>query len=498
VVEEVPIDYSQFRKPEDIEALVSAIRKSMRTDRPVMVREGSVPVVKHIGYRVYRQGENKWSIEFFDSKDNVNLSQRPWKIKEMNFDEVFRAVNNGIPQVSLSVANDAAESLYSDLKFIADRPADDLIFGQVVSHFEKIVNDYERANDLTGAIHLSTELMRRLETLNNASGVAKLGSRIATMYEKQNRVAESAQLRKEVFPKLLSSGDFQAARDFLDTSLDLFTAKSKNYLDAAQLSNDFVTVALKRRKDLVLAVKYIKMASEFYKQANLPLAQADHDLRYGRIILQLLKGQEPPGYFEASEEVPKVIQEEKEDKKGKKDKKDKKEKVVTSKAVEKEVMTFDEDPFAEPAVEEKMAVGVAEKETKKAKPKSASPSPTAATAGFPGAERFELRAESLKSIVEATVQLFLDAVNVYESRRDRYEVLETVTDVVLLYRRYEMLAQETVFARRGVELLQSYGQADRALKLGLQMYEKLMAAVENVTPGLEFFNEVIKLYYAEN
>jgi hypothetical protein len=483
--EEAPIDYSQYKKPEDIESLIEVVKKSLGTDRPIMVREGKITSLKDIGYRIFRQGESTWSMEFFNQKSNAILTQRPMKLKQVNFDEVFRVVNNGIPQITLSAVNDAAEGTYNDLKLVAERPADDLIFNQVINHFEKVINEYEENKDTKGAINLTEGLMRKLENLNNASGVAKFGTRLARLYEKQDKFPDSAKLRQKIFPDLLNSGDFQATREFLDDSLELFTNKLNRFLDAAQMSLEFGDRVLKKKKDLLLGLQYIKEASISYKKANLPVAQADHNLKYAKLYLQFLFGDEPVDYFEED-----IVEEDSSDT------------VVKSAEKDSASFSFEENPFAmeveEETVEDSREIyrktdTKIESKTKKDKKK-----PSKEEDKFPGALRFDLRPESIQNIISTTVGLFQEALSIHELRKDRFEVLENITDIILLYRSYSLLDQEVIFARKGVDILAQYGQSDRALKLGIQMIDKLLKDVEYVTPALEFFNEVIKLYYAES
>ncbi|OLS27512.1 MAG: hypothetical protein HeimC3_02910 [Candidatus Heimdallarchaeota archaeon LC_3] len=492
VEEEAPIDYSQFRKPEDIDALINVVKRSLGTDRPIMVREGKVAGLKNIGFRIFRQGENIWSMEFFKQKDNSILTQRPMKLKEVNFDEVFRVVNNGIPQITLSAVNDAAEGVYNDLKLVADRPADDLIFNQVVNHFEKVIIEHEDSKDLKGAIKLTEGLMKKLEELESASGVAKFGTRLAKLYEKQNKFPDSAKLRQDIFPNLLNSGDYQASREFLDDSLDLFTNKLNRFLDAAQMSLEFGDRVLKKKKDLLLGLQYFKEASINYKKANLPVAQADHNLKYAKLYLQLLRGEESPDFFDLDPDLNESSK--KED--------------TTTVVNEVTSFSFEEDPFAVPAEDEGESKDETELEKKeidqktdqiqKEKSKSKKDKEKKEVDKFPGSKRFDLRPESIEKIVNSIVEFFLEAISIHEARKDRFEVLESITEVILQFRSYSLLDQEMIFAKKGVGLLSQFGQEDRALKLSLQMTDKLLSDSEYITPGLEFFNEAIKLYYSKN
>jgi hypothetical protein len=110
--EELPVDFDQFTKPEHIEPLLQEIKKILaKSNKPVMVMEQKIDPMPKVGFKVFRKGET-WSLDFYSVKDGKILSQRPAKLKAINSDEIFKAVNNGIPQVTLTEVSDAADYIY--------------------------------------------------------------------------------------------------------------------------------------------------------------------------------------------------------------------------------------------------------------------------------------------------------------------------------------------------------------------------------------------------
>ncbi|MHA2362879.1 MAG: hypothetical protein ACXAC7_02900 [Candidatus Hodarchaeales archaeon] len=477
--EEAPVDFDQFRGPEHIEPLMEAIKKSIGTDRPLLVKEDFIASMPKIGFKVFRQGEKIWSIDFFDKKSGETLSQRPFKLKKIEFDEVFSAVNNGIPQVSLSAVQDAAEYVFDVIKNLASRPADDLVFTQVIKHFEDVIDNHEKANEIDQAIELTNGLTNKLEELGNASGVSKFGIRIAKFYESEDRSADSARFRLDTIPKLITMGDTQALRDFVGSTIELFSSTNLNRpLDAASVSVDFAEYVL-RRKELSLAMQFVTQASSFYKEANLPLALADHNFRYGKLFLQLLRGDEPEGFFDSL-----LISTSSEDS----DSEDEADSDMF------DLLADNGDPFADLEEEEEPEEDTDEKLDEL--DKETIESVTEEEINLE--EVFGLRKEALSKLLDDIVQLFQGTIDVYEEGKDRFrhEILDSITETILLFRRYGFLEQEVIFADKGVKILNQNNQSDRALRLSLQLLDKLLVEDGKTQKALEFFNEAIRLYYS--
>lgn len=489
--EEEPIDFDQFRRPEDIEPLLAAIKKSLlKANTPLLVKESSIPNMKNVGFKVFRQGEDKWSMDFVDTKTGELLTQRPAKLKEVSFEEVFKAVNNGIPQISLSAVNDASEYVFDVVKHLAERPADDLAFNQVITHFEKVILAHEQAGESDHAIELTKGLQSKLEDLSNASGVAQFGLKLARFYEAEERFADSARHRLETIPKLVELGDLQSLREFVDDTINLFAKDLNRPIDAAQVSVDFGEVVL-RRKDLPLAMTYVRQASAYYKQANIPMALSNHNYRFGKLFLQLLRGDEPEGFFDEPTPTasPSGDAEEGEGSELSEDLLD---------------LADDDDPFAdlEDEVTEGSAEGLGEEELvdklaqldeqpddEEGVEEEVLPEPT---------DLYDLRDEGVTQILEDIVELFRDAMDIFSEAQSKAELVDALTEVILMFRRYKFLDQEVIFAERGVEALKDNGQPDRALRLSIQMVDKLMVEGGNYEKGLEFFNIAVKLYYEKN
>ena len=389
----------------------------------------------------------EYSIEFFDKKSGDLLSQRPFKLKEVNFDETFKAVNNGIPQVSLSAVSDAADYVFDIIKNLAERPADDLVFNQVIKHFERIIDEHQEANEIEEAIELTNGLFNKLEELGNANGVSQFGLRIGQFYESEERFADSARFRLESIPKLIVMGDLQATKDFVDNTIELFAHQLHRYLDAATVSVDFLEFIL-RKKDLVLAMKYVQQASEYYQKSKLPRALADHNFKYGKLYVQLLGGDEPEGFFD-------IIEEEAEG-----------DEINEPDLVD--LINDEEDPFAEFEDEADPDEPASDEIDKDKQIESIDKN------DFTPQERFNLREKAVHSLLDQIVDLFKGAIDVYEEEKDRFEIIDTLTEIILLFRKYNFIDQEVIFGEKGVAALSQYDQPDRALRLSLQLLKKLL------------------------
>ena len=475
--EDKAIDYSKFTKPEDIEALLEIIKKSIgKSKKPILILESEIKTMPKVGFKVLRQGESTWLIDFYSTKDGSTISQRPAKLKAISSDEIFKAVNNGIPQVTLSAVSDASEFVFDIVKHLADRPADDLAFNQVVTHFEKLINEHEEKKEFKDAIDLTEGLMQKLASLGNASGYSKFGLKLAKLLESQDKTADSAKLRLDVIPKLSEMRDLQALRDFVDDTVELFQQTTRP-LDAAQVSVDLAEVVLKR-KDLTLAMNYIKQASTFYKEANISRALADHNFRFGKLFLQILRGDQPEDFFVEdlrSDSAGSNIDQNSDD-------------LVSA---DDPFANLGEDPFAN--LEESTAVeNESEQETEQEKK-----TPEQEGLGNP-LELYDIKERSLQSLLDDTVELFKDSLSIYESGREQNEKIDTITEIILLYRKYKFEPQEIIFADMGVDILKDNGQNDRALRLALQSIDKLLVKDGDITKGLEFFNDAIKLFYEKH
>jgi hypothetical protein len=471
------IDFDKYKKPEDIENLLEVIKKSLgKSKKPILVMESEIKTMPKVGFKVFRQAQENWMLDFYSTKDGATLSQRPAKLKAINSDEVFKAVNNGIPQVTLSAVSDAAEYVYEIIKHLADRPADDLAFNQVVTHFAKLIDEHEKNNEINEAIELTEGLINKLADLKNASGFSKFGLRLAKFYESQERSADSAKHRLDLIPKLIAMKDLQSIRDFVDDTVELFSQKINRPLDAAQVSVDFAEVVLKR-KDLTLAMKYIKQASVFYKEANISRALADHNFRFSKLYLQLLRDDQPEGFYE--ELIPS-------------------EETTSEEENNLDLVTESNDPFANLGDDPFQNIDAESEEIQEEFEKTKEIESVEEKVLPNPLTLFDIKEKSLQTILDDTVELFKETLGVFEASREQAEKIDALTEIILLYRRYQFLNEEIIFADLGVDILKENGQADRALRLALQSIDKLLVKNGDITKGLEFFNDAIKIYYEKH
>ncbi|MFX0116962.1 MAG: hypothetical protein ACFFB3_20610, partial [Candidatus Hodarchaeota archaeon] len=107
--EELP-DVSLLKEPSDVEAFITITKKSLQLERQILIREEPIKDIKGASCRIYRKGDDEWFLGFITKGEEETRAK---KLPEVNLDDVARAMNNGIPQISFSMLYDAAEELYA-------------------------------------------------------------------------------------------------------------------------------------------------------------------------------------------------------------------------------------------------------------------------------------------------------------------------------------------------------------------------------------------------
>ncbi|MHA1168632.1 MAG: hypothetical protein ACTSRU_12465 [Candidatus Hodarchaeales archaeon] len=410
IVEE-EINLEEYQSPSDIEALISALKKSVDQNRPTLMKEIEIKVkTKGVTAKIFRQGEDNWFFHIFQKNKPVS---KMMKLNSIDQDEVFRVLNNGVPQTSLSELASAAESAFADLKILASQTQDDLILTQVVNHFAAIIDKHEEEGNLEEASKLSKSLLEKFKELNNSEGISKFGQKTALYYEKQGRISESALLRVNLVDYFLANlQNLYEAREFVDNTLDfLINDPLRQYMDAAELCVKFTESCIER-KNYVLGVEYALKAAKFYKEADLPVALTDTCFKYGKDFLDIafMKEKEP-------------------------------EKTIEEAAAEK---TEDEktpaEEIEEPTRREKFIQGgglypptIKRKKSRKRKESRKRKRVKSASGKITIIDDRE-REENKKKIIAGAVKLFNAALEAHESRKDKFELIEGVTNVIIWMR----------------------------------------------------------------
>ncbi|MFW9993239.1 MAG: tetratricopeptide repeat protein [Candidatus Odinarchaeota archaeon] len=464
--EELDLNLDEYRTPADIENLIIALKKSVDQNKPTLMKEIEIKIkTKGVTAKIFRQGESTWFFQIFQKKEAISNMM---KLNSVDQDEVFRVLNNGVPQTSLSELASAAEEAYSELGILASQSQDDLILTQVVNHFNKVIESHENNNELDQARELSKSLLEKFKKLNNAEGISKFGQKTAAYYESQGRLAESAQLRVDLVDYLLENlQHLHEAKEFVDITLDfLVNAPLNRYLDAAELCIKFADTCIERDETL-LGVDYVKRSTAFYKNADLPVALTDACFKYGKLFLDLV--------FESK------VKEEEEEK------------------IEEEEEKIEEESEQEPSRREKFLYGggfsgaikkkrVEKKDTKKKGRQKATFDPKAEE---------KKQQERKEKIIAGAVELFRTALEVHETRKDKFELIEGVTNVILWMREQELVEEEIFFSEKAINYFDDFGQDKRSLKLSLQLVPKLFNAANTemyYPKALELTNKVIRTY----
>ncbi|MHA2295982.1 MAG: hypothetical protein ACXAEU_03405 [Candidatus Hodarchaeales archaeon] len=464
--EEEDINLEEYRTPADIENLIVALKKSVDQNKPTLMKELDVKVkAKGVTTRIFRQGEDTWYFQVFQKGESISNMM---KLNSVDQDEVFRVLNNGVPQTSLSELASAAESVYNELKVLASQSQDDLILTQVVGHFSKIIEDHEKNKKLDQARELSKSLLEKFKKLNNAEGISKFGQKTAAFYESQGRLSESAQLRVELVDYLLENlQNLNEAKEFVDSTLDFLVNDPLNrYMDAAELCIKFTDTCIER-KDLLLGVGYAQRSSAFYKEANLPFALTDTCFKYGKLFLDLV--------FEPIVKEEKITKEE--------EVKEEKEKEKDTKPTRKE--RFVGGGFS----------GAIRK--KKVKKKEITRKKGRAKKSYDPKDEEKKFQEMKEKTITGVVELFKTALEVQESRKDKFELVEGITNIILWMREKKLVDEEIIFSEKAINYFDDFHHDERSLKLTLQLIPKLFESSDtekHYPKALDLSNKVIRMY----
>jgi hypothetical protein len=232
--EELP-DVSLLREPGDVETFIEITKKSLQLERQILIREEPIKDMKGTSCKIFRKGENEWFLGFKVHKEE----SRAKKLPELNLDEVARAMNNGIPQISFSMLYDAAEELFAVLKRLAARPADDMVIQQTVNHFTQVITEQESEGNLEKAQEVAEALMGKFFEMKKARGYSEFALKVSKYMDDQEKYIESAKLRMQVVDSLHKMGDVGATRDFVEKSLAAMQGeKQGQHLAAAKLISE--------------------------------------------------------------------------------------------------------------------------------------------------------------------------------------------------------------------------------------------------------------------
>ena len=101
---EVPeLDLNTLRKPEDVSLYIQTMKDAMDHEKPVLVGEIEVPYSQGCRALLYRKGDSdEWWISFISATKEA-LTRRI-SLTTIDVDAVAKAINQGIPSISLSAS----------------------------------------------------------------------------------------------------------------------------------------------------------------------------------------------------------------------------------------------------------------------------------------------------------------------------------------------------------------------------------------------------------
>lgn len=279
--EELP-DVSLLREPGDVETFMEVTKKSLQLERQILIREEPIKDMKGTFCQIFRKGENEWFLGFKTEEEE----SRAKKLPEVDLDEVARAMNNGIPQISFSMLYDAAEELFAVLKRLASRPADDMVIQQTVNHFTQIITEHESEGNLDKAQEVAGALMDKFFEMKKARGYSEFALKVSKYMDDQEKYVESAKLRMQVVDSLHKMGDVDATRDFVEKGLAAMQSeKQGQHLAAAKLAAKLTDILLTEKE--ISATDAAMQTIEYYKLADLPTSVTEYSGDFGKRILDL-------------------------------------------------------------------------------------------------------------------------------------------------------------------------------------------------------------------
>ncbi|MFW9914287.1 MAG: hypothetical protein ACFFGZ_01645 [Candidatus Thorarchaeota archaeon] len=284
--EELP-DVSLLREPGDVETFMEITKKSLQLERQILIREEPIKDMKGTSCKIFRKGENEWFLGFkIDEEES-----RAKKLPELDLDEVARAMNNGISQISFSMLYDAAEELFAVLKRLASRPADDMVIQQTVNHFTQIITEYEAEGNLGKAQEVAEALMDKFFEMKKARGYSEFALKVSKFMDDQEKYIESAKLRMQALDSLHKMGDVDATRDFVEKGLAAMQSEKQGQnLAAAKLAAKLTDILLTEKE--ISATDAAIQAVNYYKLADLPTSVTEYSVDFGKRILDLGYGED--------------------------------------------------------------------------------------------------------------------------------------------------------------------------------------------------------------
>ncbi len=277
------LDVSGYTKAEDFDKFLEKVKEFVSEGQPLPVREIELEKTGGIMCIILRKFDD-WFIRF---KLANNSFSELFKVK-YDQDEIARAINQAVPQISFSYLYDASEKILKMLEQLSLKPMDDMISNVAVGHFLKVIEDYEQQKNLKAAAKITEVLLKRFRNEENAKGVLQFGKKLIYYLEERNKSSQAVKMRTELTEELIGL-DLDMALAFVMDSLDVYINEEK-YLNAANLAGLLLDQYLlsKDENKLSTVLMLARRQIEYYRKARLPVVLWENALRFARYGVQIL------------------------------------------------------------------------------------------------------------------------------------------------------------------------------------------------------------------
>ncbi len=283
------LDASKFTKAEDFDKFIAKVKEFINEGQPLPVKEVEIPKSGGVICIILRKMDS-W---FIQSKQKDGTLSPITEVK-IDQDEIARAINNAVPQISFSYLYDVSENIFQVIEQLVLRPIDEIVLNVAVGHFMNVIEQYESENDFKAAGKVAEVLFKRFKKERNARGILQFGKKLIYYLEEQKKTSQALKRRNELVEELLEV-DVDIANNFVMESLDVLDEQEK-YLNAANLCGLILDQYLADEENLNTLNKVLTLARrqiDLYEKARLPVVLSENAERYAHFaIRQLAKAKE--------------------------------------------------------------------------------------------------------------------------------------------------------------------------------------------------------------
>ncbi|MHA1331197.1 MAG: hypothetical protein ACTSR2_08980, partial [Candidatus Hodarchaeales archaeon] len=276
------LDASEYTKAEDFDRFLEKVKEFVSQGQPLPVKEMKIEQSGGAVCIILRKIDS-WFLQFRLRSGSVT------KLTEIKIDqdEIARAINKDIPQISFSYLYDASEKVLKTIEVLSKTPVDEIILNVAVGHYLKVIEEYEADNNLKGAYKVTQVLFKRFQKEKNAKGILQFGKKLVLYLDQLKKASKASKLRDEITEQLLEL-DPQNALEFVEESIETLI-EQKNHLSAANLAGivlDYFLTEADQITDLRHIVGLAKKQVNLYEKARLPVVMWENALRYAHFLIK--------------------------------------------------------------------------------------------------------------------------------------------------------------------------------------------------------------------